>query len=372
MTETTIFHRGIASGDAFCNRQAELDRITKNIYKLTHTLLISPRRYGKTSLALKAIEQSKLPYAYIDLFMKYDAESINQEFFHALSDLMTKITKPTEKIIKHAQALLKNLSVSIKLEKMGLGFSLAPMKKDKNNLKFLLKGIDDFLIKNKKHVVIFIDEIQSIADCEIGAEVESTLRSIAQATKNISFIFSGSSRHLLSKLFEDRSRPLYKLCHILPLQRISAEHYNLFINKHAKRAWKQVFPEESLQMILHSTKLHPYYINILCSYLFEQIQFPTEEDIKNCWAKVCKEEQSSIAKELEFLTPKQKQLLYEIARQDALKEPTGKDFVKLVNLTPKGILDGIQILMKYDLIEKLASGEIRAIDPVLEYWATFR
>lgn len=54
------FHRGLASGEGFCNRKDELARLSQNILQTTQALLISPRRYGKTSLALRAIESTKL------------------------------------------------------------------------------------------------------------------------------------------------------------------------------------------------------------------------------------------------------------------------------------------------------------------------
>ena len=75
------FHRGIAAAEGFCNRKEEIARLTQNILQTTQTLLISPRRYGKTSLALRVIESTKLPYAYIDLFMKTNAESVTCEFY---------------------------------------------------------------------------------------------------------------------------------------------------------------------------------------------------------------------------------------------------------------------------------------------------
>jgi hypothetical protein len=34
--------------------------------------------------------------------------------------------------------------------------------------------------------------------------MEGVLRQVAQLTKSISFIFSGSNRHLLNQLFEDK------------------------------------------------------------------------------------------------------------------------------------------------------------------------
>ena len=107
---------------------------------------------------------------------------------------------------------------------------------------------------------------------------------------------------------------------------------------------------------------------ILCGYLFESQKIPTIEAVASCWDNVCREEQGSVAKELEFLTTKQKQLLVEIAKTPGLKMPTAGAFVKKMNLTPKGILGGIAILLKHDLIEKLQDGEIRIVDPVMEYW----
>ncbi len=370
MVEKKLFNRGIASGEAFCNRTEELERLVKNIDKLTHSLLVSPRRYGKTSLALRAIARSGLPYAHIDLFMKCDATSVVAEFFQGMGSLTSKIIKPNELALRKLESLLKNLSVSLSLGEFGFEFNLTPKNIDsQKNIKSLLISIDEILLKNKKQAIIFIDEIQAIIGTEIGDEVESALRFVAQKTNNIIFIFSGSSRHLLGKIFDDRSRPLYKLCHKMAIHRISVDHYKTFINKFAKIVWKQPISDSVLDEIFSCTQLHTYYINILCGYLFELDNLPTEGDVITCWKRVCSEEQSSVAKEIEFLTLKQKQLLNEIAKHPGLKEPTAKSFVKNVNLTPKGVSGAIDVLLKHDLIEKLETGVIRIVDPVLDYWS---
>lgn len=369
MNSAKLFDRGIASGEAFCNRVEELDRLVKNIHKGTHSLLISPRRYGKTSLALRTLEKTELPFAYIDLFMKYDSESITHEFFVSLGTLISKIIKPTEIAIRKVQSVLKNISVSMTLGNLGLEFNFSPKTaNDKKNIKSILLGIDEILAKNEKKVIIFIDEIQSISDSPLCDEIESTLRFVAQKTKNIVFVFSGSSRRLLGRIFDDRSRPLYKLCHRMEIERISSDHYKIFINKFAKIKWKAILSDDVLNKIFHHTKLHPYYMNILCGYLFEFDMLPTEENVTDYWKKICKEEQSSIAKDIEFLTAKQKKLLQEIAKDPSLKEPSGKEFIKKVDFSPRGILTAIQVLLKHDLLEKLENGEYRIIDPVLEYW----
>lgn len=369
MTSKSVFNRGISSGEAFCNRTEELKQLLKNASDITHSLLISPRRYGKTSLALRAIEQSHLPHAYLDLFMKYEADAILEEFYEGIGKLISKIMKPSERALKKAEALLRNIALSLQMGEVGLEFRLAPKVGDKRkSLKSLLVGLDEILKQNKKNAILFIDEIQSIVESPFCDEVEASIRFVAQKTENISFIFSGSNRHLLGKIFDDRSRPFYKLCYRMPLHRISKHHYDGFINKFAQKKWGKLLSEEALEKIFLFTKRHPYYINILCSYLFDLSTPPKSQDVDTCWKRLCYEEQGSVARDIEFLTSKQKYLLSEIARHEGLKEPTAKSFVDRVSLTPKGVLGALEILYKHDLIEKSESGEIHIIDPVLAFW----
>ena len=365
-----IFTRGIASGNGFCNREKETGQIIGNIKNITQTLLISPRRYGKTSLALHAIEQSKYPYAYIDLFMKYDSDSIFTECYREIGRLISKITTPTEKTIRAIENIFKNMKFSLVLGPVGLELSMLPVGGNKiQNIKELFLGVDDFLNKNQQKAIIFIDEVQTITETEICNEIESSLRFIAQKTNNISFVFSGSSRHLLNQMFNDRDRPFYKLCYQMNLERIEEEHYIKFINKFAMQKWKKLLNPEIFREIFGCTKCHPYYVNVLCERIFAGKNIPTQEDIDSYWEDICREEQGAVAKDLECITAKQKLLLGAIAKHPGLKEPTAKAFVNKINLTPRGITLAMQGLVKHGLVEKLNTGEIRIIDPVLEKWS---
>jgi hypothetical protein len=364
-----IFTRGLAFGDGFCNRLVEMQQLRTNIKNGTHTLIVSPRRYGKTSLALQVLEKEGLPYTHIDLFMKYTQQDIENEIYEGISQLLTKIIKPTEKAIQLLQTFLKQIKISLSFGDAGFEFSLTPIMEKKPSLKFLLEGIDQLLAKKNKHAIIFIDELQTISESNFGPEVESSLRFIAQKTKNIIFIFSGSNRHMLREIFDNRARPFYKLCSKMPIQKISAAHYIPHLNKFAKKQWGKNLPDPVLLIITNLTDCHPYYINVLCEKVFEDTLFPTEKSVLDAWKQVCLEEQGSISRDLELLSTKQKQLLSEIAKDPALKEPTSKNFVNRVNLTPKGVLDALEILYKHDLIEKKEDDSISIIDPVLSYWA---
>jgi len=267
------------------------------------------------------------------------------------------------------QTFLKQIKISLSFGDTGFEFSLTPSSEKKQSIKLLLEGMDAFLIKHKKQAVIFIDEFQTITESNIAHEIESSLRFIAQKTKNIIFIFSGSNRHLLGDIFDDRSRPFYKLCFQMYLAKISAEHYYQHLNKFSKKEWQKNLPQEALNSIILLTQCHPYYVNVLCEKLFYETVIPNEASVIKSWRQVCLEEQGAVSRDLELLTTKQKQLLSEIAKTPDLKEPSSKSFVSKVNLTPKGVLDALETLYKHDLVEKNTQGIISVIDPVLAYWA---
>ena len=83
-----------------------------------------------------------------------------------------------------------------------------------------------------------------------------------------------------AKIFEDQSRPFYKLCHRMIIQRISEQHYIKFLNTLAEKQWKKLLADETLAAIFHYTQCHSYYLNVLCSYLFEKKQAPTINEVK--------------------------------------------------------------------------------------------
>lgn len=72
MNLDTYFPRGIALGQAFCNRVAERNRLISNIKAKQHTLIMSPRRYGKTSLVKYAAHEVKTIFCEADLFVALD------------------------------------------------------------------------------------------------------------------------------------------------------------------------------------------------------------------------------------------------------------------------------------------------------------
>ena len=69
----------VASNSAFINRELETQKLKNNFISGINTTLISPRRWGKTSLVKKAaselaMENTNIKICYIDLFGVKDEE----------------------------------------------------------------------------------------------------------------------------------------------------------------------------------------------------------------------------------------------------------------------------------------------------------
>src|SRR3990167_8840339 len=78
----------IAQGNAFCNRKSELELLKNNISLVKPTLIVSSRRFGKTSLVLHAIEHAKLPYVEFDFLSVINEEDIERIILKGVGQLM--------------------------------------------------------------------------------------------------------------------------------------------------------------------------------------------------------------------------------------------------------------------------------------------
>ena len=103
---TEYFPLGLATGEAFCNRVEERKTLLNNIKGCRHTLLSSPRRYGKSSLAEKVIFEAGLPSEKIDFFIAKDVKVIEQCIVKGVRKLINKAVTAPEQIFHIAKAYL--------------------------------------------------------------------------------------------------------------------------------------------------------------------------------------------------------------------------------------------------------------------------
>jgi hypothetical protein len=360
------FPLGIAKNEYFCNRVLETEQLIRNIKSCTHTVIISPRRYGKTSLAYRAIHECGLPYVKIDLYMATDHKDIERAIIKGVNAIIAQVTGVTDKILNSIKSYMKTLKPTLEMGSDGIKLVLEASSSatPTENICEALQILNVILEKKEQKAVLLIDEFQEVERVAKNQGIEGAIRHVAQETENFAIIFSGSKRSLLKSMFNDRNKPLYRLCDEIVLDRIGENDYFDFVNKFAKKKWRQPIPPETFHHIIECTEQHPYYFNALLRSIFLLETLPTQKDITHSWLQLAEKKRNDLFHETDILNVIQKKLLIAIAN-GINQELTSKNFLNEYKMASSSVIRGLEELIEEDFIEK--KGEIyQLVDPLMK------
>jgi hypothetical protein len=364
------FPLGLAEGEAFIGRQDEIARLQSNIKHGYHTLLLAPRRHGKTSLAKKVITLNQHPWLEIDFFIAQSELSIEQKFIKGIQHILDQIDAP-ERWVNPLVHFFKNAAKTWTVGIKGMKLELIPEhhKDIPGNILEALNALEHILSKNKQRVILFLDEFQEIAKLENSLAIEGAIRHFAQGSKYVVFIFSGSSRHMLKHMFGDQSRPLYALCKEIHLDRLPPQEYQQYLNRVAKKTWGIGLSEEVFQKIMELTECHPRYVYSLCMYLWDlkdqSKAAPVETDVQAVWIMLMQERVKDFREVLQKRAQGQIKILSLMALNYST-EMTSQDPQSKLMMSSSAISQSLKHLEQEDYIERLEQGGYRIVDPMLK------
>ncbi|MCC2625089.1 MAG: hypothetical protein K0R14_962 [Burkholderiales bacterium] len=372
-----IFPSKLAIGEQFCNRTKERSLFKTNFSKSRHMVLISPRRYGKSSLVHQVILELHLPSASVDLFLAHDDLTVTKRILQGISEVVSTILPLSEKLLTKLQAIFSAFKVSLTAKYFNIEATYTGATFDAvDQIYTALNALANLLKEHKKKAIFFIDEFQDIANSQSAKSIQGAIRNVAQQTSDIVFIFSGSNRHLLLELFDDKSMPLYMLCDKIYLERISSIDYCHHLNAMALKKWVAKLPDQTFNQIVKYTELHAFYMNMLCNQLWLLDKLPNAHDVDLAWECCFDLEQRRMVAELEKLTKNQQDLLKALALNPTM-ESNNQQFLTTVGKAASSVRLGIKALLEKDMIyivNQEDSGlpmvklkQIRVLDPLLAY-----
>ncbi len=269
----------------------------------------------------------------------------------------------TKKIVD-ALAIL-NPKISFNL--LGQKLEINVRQSNEKNISELLLILDQFAVKADTPCVIAFDEFQQIGELKENHAIEASIRHAVERSKYVSYIFCGSNRHLLNEMFSDKTRPLYHLCDLMRLDRISVESYRIFLKKLAKSRWKQAIIEDVFNEIMSITECHPYYVNALCRRLWRNENVLQVIDVVNVWQDYVEQQSSWIMSDLSRLTLAQRKLLTALALCPTT-EPHSETFLIFAKMTASTIQKILPILQKMDLVYQDSNGFYKVLDPAFTFF----
>jgi hypothetical protein len=215
-----------ASGDSFTDRKTETERLLANFVHGVNTIVISPRRWGKTSLVKKAGEmaqQKDVCVVYLDIF----SCRTENDFYEIFA---TSVVKQTSSRWE-AKMFLSRIVPKIVLGADPINdFSLSfELNMNDHAATDILQLPEKIAQAKNKHIVVCIDEFQQVAEIGNSKSFQKLLRSVWQLQQHVSYCLYGSKMHLMSTLFDKQSLPFYKFGDVLYLQKISKQDWIPFI-----------------------------------------------------------------------------------------------------------------------------------------------
>ena len=268
------------SGDAFTDREKETEKLVSNFKYGVNTFIMSPRRWGKTSLVKKAkaiAEGDDLKIVYVDVHQCRCADDFCERYASAV---LTQTSNKMEEWFDNAKAFLSRLSfgVDASADMSGeMSFKLQFRQKE-NSMEDLLQLPEKIAKKKNIRVVVCIDEFQQIGKFQDSLQFQTQLRSIWQHHEMASYCLFGSKMHMMESLFDDTSKPFYKFGDIIYLQRIPVEYWVKYITEKFKMADKYITDEQA-KWIVGEVDGNSSYVQQLSWYVFQRTERMVIDDI---------------------------------------------------------------------------------------------
>jgi len=366
------FPINIAQGKAFCNRTHERHLLKQLIHNGRHTIIIAPRRYGKTSLINQTLAELHLPYAIMELTMAVTLKDVENIVIKSVSDLLYSILPKTLKAKQKILGLFKWLNPELTLSAQGQKVVFHPdwNKLGKiNSVAEILKKLDEAARLTNKRVVIVMDEFQQLSEIGDNSEkgefaIEAAIRNAMQYSQNTSYIFSGSHRQMLLSMFTSKRRPFYNSCETIILERIERAEYYDFIKNLSVERWKKAISKECLNKILDLTELHPHYINRLCGYFWLVGKYPTTETVENYWREFVQSKKREFTEDILRLSKNQRKLLAYLASYPE-QRPSSAKVCTALEISEASNRQSLKVLCSKDYVYQSKDGVYQVLDPAM-------
>jgi AAA+ ATPase superfamily predicted ATPase len=250
----------VVSDEYFVGRDAEIASLTVDLRTATNVVLISPRRYGKTSLVLRVLRQLEREgalVAYVDLLRTPSKERFAS---HLASAIHHGLLGPGAQALQRATEWFSQLRVRprITLNENGTpSFEFAggaPSIDVDATVEDLLGMPQTVARERKRRAVVVFDEFQEVLD--LDPSLPGLMRSVFQEQGEVAHVFLGSRQHLLRQVFADRHQPLYRLARPMTLGLIDAAAFAPFIHERFAAGRSQI-TAEGIETLLAITAGHP-------------------------------------------------------------------------------------------------------------------
>lgn len=264
----------IVEEEYFTDRVQEVAYIRQFVMSPNHLVLISPRRFGKSSVVAKAVKQTGRKQI-----------TVNMQQVTSVNDLSAKLLREFFKVhpLERVRHLITHFrvipTISTNVMTGAVDVSFQPDVDEDVLLEDALTLIEQAHTEQDR-IIVVLDEFQEILD--LAPKLDKKLRSIMQGQKHVNYILLGSQESMMTDIFENKKSPFYHFGELMRLKKLPRDDFYQYLSVRLK----ECFPEncgDLADRILDYTDCHPYYSQQLAANVWQigVLQPDTSDPVQN-------------------------------------------------------------------------------------------
>ena len=360
----------LATKDNFVDRVEDRAQLKSFLSSHINVMLISPRRWGKSSLVKVAMEELQnedkdIRVCFIDAF----SIGSEAEFYRTFaSQVIACASSKLERRIQDAKKFLTGVVPQVVIKDdatnfMAFDVKFIPQEQDKMDILRLPETLAE--AKNIK-IIVCIDEFQQLANLPGYKNMEGKMRSAWQQQQHVTYCLYGSKRHMMMDIFNNANSPFYRFGQMLFLGKIPKTEWMPFIRESFEKTGKHI-SEAFASQVCDTVECHSWYLQQLCYFIWNATtEEVTEQTFQYGLSQLVNTNSPMFLSDTESLAPSQIEMLRAI--KDGVQQLSSMEAKRLYALgNPNTISKNKKVLKEKDIIEE-AKGKLVFVDPVYHLW----
>lgn len=362
----------IIDASRFVDREKELRELVRDLADGQKVFLLSPRRFGKSSLVSMAF--LKLRKQYIrTVIVDVSSYSSYGQFLEKFAEKVIKNAGAWEQVKSWVDRFVRTVRPEASVDLASGEFSLSLGKKADSSPMSIASEVFALPGELAKHgdfrMAICLDEFQQIQQFG-GIAVENVLRSEVQQQRKVGYVFSGSQPSLMDQMLAPK-RPFHKSGPRKLLDKIPADAWTTFISdKFAGRGRR--ISLSALKRLLEAADLIPYDVQRIAHELWDHAELMDKkqvelEDVENAVSQLVRTEAAYFERQWEQLTSRQRAVLQVLAQRGS-SEILSHSVREQFHLGPaSSVQKALQSLDAQDVLDRYKESHF-FIDPLFARW----
>jgi uncharacterized protein len=263
----------LALDDSFTNREDEIRELTRDILNGQDVVVLAPRRYGKTSLVWRVIQEvvkKKVLVAQVNLMTTPTKERLAEKLAGSIyENVASALFRARERLRIFADLRIRPIvTINPDTGTPSFSFDAGYPKQDVDaTIERLLELPGQLAAERKRKVALVFDEFQEVVD--IDPDLPKLMRSVFQEQPEVAHVYLGSKRHMMERIFNDENEPFWRSARQMELGVIEPPRFEGYVATSFERTGKKIAPE-TITAVLETTGGHPYATQELCYFLWEE------------------------------------------------------------------------------------------------------